>query len=82
MPPPCPGPFMRIAKVIGSAVATIKSDSLQGSTLLIVSEALPDGTPSGSGIVAVDTIGAGEGELVLISQGSAGRQTGSSRLRV
>lgn len=67
---------MRIARVVGSVVSTIKTTSLQGSKLLLVAPAATDGsTLSGEPFVAVDAIGAGEGELVLIAEGSAARQT-------
>lgn len=66
---------MRIARVIGSAVSTIKVDALRGSKLLIVRAATASDELIGEPFVAVDTVGAGEGELVLISEGSAGRHT-------
>ncbi|AQP47460.1 ethanolamine utilization protein EutN [Tessaracoccus aquimaris] len=66
---------MRIARVIGSAVSTIKVDSLRGSKLLIVSNATVDDELYGEPYVAADAIGAGEGELVLVAEGSAGRHT-------
>lgn len=67
---------MRIARVVGSAVSTIKAESLSGRKLLLVQPATTaDELLSGEPFVAVDSVGAGEGELVLISEGSAGRQT-------
>lgn len=66
---------MIIARVIGSAVSTIKDDSLRGLKLLIVQEASPADELRGEPFVAADTTGAGEGELVLIVTGSAARQT-------
>lgn len=66
---------MIIARVIGSAVSTIKVDSLHGSKLLIVHPATARDELHGEPFVALDAIGAGEGELVLIAQGSAGRHT-------
>jgi len=71
---------MRIARIIGSAVSTIKADSLHGTKLLVVQPAtaadlLLDESP----FVAVDAVGAGHGELVLISEGSAGRYTSLTR---
>ena len=66
---------MIIARVIGSAVSTIKVDSLHGSKLLIVQRASTSDELEGDPFVAVDAIGAGEGELVIIAQGSAGRHT-------
>lgn len=66
---------MRIARVIGSAVSTIKTDSLHGRKLLVVSYADVHNELAGEPFVAVDAVGAGEGELVLVSEGSAARQT-------
>ena len=64
---------MKIARVVGSAVATAKLDGLAGSMLLIVEETTPDGEPIGLPFVAVDGIGSGTGESVLIATGSAAR---------
>ena len=66
---------MRIARVVGSAVSTIKVDALRGTKLLVVQSASVRDELEGDPFVAVDVIGAGEGELVLISEGSAGRHT-------
>ncbi len=66
---------MRIARVIGSAVSTIKADTLRGSKLLVLKEATPDDKLKGDAFVAVDAVGAGYGELVLVATGSAARQT-------
>lgn len=66
---------MLIAKVVGSAVATIKDDKLGGTKLLVVREADVFGKPTGKAIVAVDTVNAGVGDLVLIAGGSSARQT-------
>ena len=51
---------MIIARVIGSAVSTIKVDSLHGSKLLIVQRASTSDELEGDPFVAVDAIGAGE----------------------
>jgi microcompartment protein CcmK/EutM len=66
---------MQIALVIGSAVATIKDDKLHGSKLLIVRETDAGGETIGDAKIAVDTVGAGAGELVIIATGSAARLT-------
>jgi carbon dioxide concentrating mechanism protein CcmL len=61
-------------RVTGSTVATQKADGLAGFKLLRV-------RPSSGGdeIVAVDLVGAGEGDLVLVSLGSAARELESTR---
>lgn len=66
---------MRIARVIGSAVSTIKTESLTGRKLLVLQPASPSDQREGEPFVAVDAVGAGEGELVLVADGSAGRYT-------
>ena len=64
---------MLIAKVIGSAVATLKHDLLKTTKLLLVSPADASGDVIGQPFLAVDLVGAGEGELVVVSQGSSAR---------
>jgi ethanolamine utilization protein EutN len=70
---------MFLAKVEGSVVATKKDASMSGRRLLLVRPQLVDQQnpaalrPGQNTIVAVDIIGAGEGELVLFSQGSSAR---------
>lgn len=66
---------MLIALVIGSAVATIKDEKLHGSKLLIVREADAGGETTGEPRIAIDTVGAGAGDLVIIATGSAARLT-------
>lgn len=66
---------MLIARVIGSAVSTIKDEQLRGLKLLVVQEATIADELRGEPFVAADTVGAGEGELVLIVMGSAARYT-------
>ena len=71
---------MFLAEVIGHIVATKKDESMQGKKLLIlrpqlVDEADPTKFRHGQNtIVAVDNVGAGEGELVMFCQGSSARQ--------
>ena len=71
-----------MAEVIGQVVATKKDDSMLGRKLLLVRPKLVDESdPSrfrdgANTIVAVDTVGAGEGELVMFCQGSSARQAG------
>jgi ethanolamine utilization protein EutN len=70
---------MRIALVIGSTVATIKDSTLGGRKLLIVRSADTAGKPTGEPFVAVDTVSAGTGDLVLITEGSSARYTGTTQ---
>lgn len=64
---------MRLARVTGTVTATIKPDSLSGKTLLLVDLVDSTGKKKEPAIVAVDTCGAGVGDLVLLTQGSAAR---------
>ncbi|MCS7185002.1 MAG: EutN/CcmL family microcompartment protein [bacterium] len=66
---------MLFARVIGNVVCTRKDEKLVGTKLLLVQPVDLNGEPKGSQLVAVDVVGAGEGELVLIVQGSSARQT-------
>lgn len=66
---------MQFARVIGNVVCTRKDDKLVGTKLLIVQPVSLDGSAKGNQIVAVDAVGSGEGELVLIVSGSSARQT-------
>ncbi len=66
---------MLIAKVIGTTVSTIKDETLHGRKLLILRQTDVDGVPFGKPYVAVDTLDAGVGDLVLTAHGSSGRQT-------
>lgn len=65
---------MRLAKVIGTVVATRKEDSLTGLKLLVIEELDPrTETATNNRLVAVDTLGAGEGDTVLWVTGGAAR---------
>jgi microcompartment protein CcmK/EutM len=66
---------MLIARVIGTTVSTIKDEKLVGRKLLILRQADERGEPFGKPYVAVDTVDAGIGDLVLTCAGSSARQT-------
>ncbi len=62
---------MIIGRVVGTIVATSKHDLLVGSKILIVQAITPQGDAiEGQVLVAVDTVGAGEGEPVILTTGS------------
>ena len=65
---------MIVCRVIGQAVATVKTESLRAVSLMLVRPADTAGADAGEPFVAVDTVGAGDGELVLVAQGSAARE--------
>lgn len=66
---------MLLGKVVGTVWSTRKDESLVGSKFLIIRQLNLDYTPKDSTIVAVDSVGAGVGEIVLVAQGSSARQT-------
>lgn len=66
---------MQIARVVGTTVATIKDEKLVGRKLLIVREADERGVAVGKPYVAIDSVDAGTGDLVLVAAGSSARQT-------
>jgi carbon dioxide concentrating mechanism protein CcmL len=65
---------MQIAIVRGTVVSTQKDPSLQGTKLLLLQFVDADGQPLPRYEVAVDVVGAGNDEWVLVSRGSAARQ--------
>jgi microcompartment protein CcmK/EutM len=62
-----------LAKVVGTVVATRKDERLESTKLLVSMPIDPAGKPTGSYLVAVDTVDAGVGETVLIVSGSSAR---------
>ncbi len=65
---------MLIAKVIGNVWATRKEESLNGLKLMVVQRIDPLTGSAGEILVAVDFVGAGIGEKVLVATGSAARK--------
>ena len=68
---------MIVGKVVGSVVATRKNEKLIGSKFMIVEPF--DNMEIGGRIVAVDNVGAGIGETVLVAVGSAARKCCSTQ---
>jgi len=66
---------MLIARVVGTAISTVKDEKVKGRKLLILKQTDPTGKLIGKHFVAVDLVDAGEGELVLTGHGSSARQT-------
>ena len=70
---------MILARVEGSVVATKKNEKMRGNKFLLVrplvieSPTAREWKPGTSTLVAVDSLGAGEGEIVLVVQGSSAR---------
>jgi ethanolamine utilization protein EutN len=66
---------MKLARVVATVVSTINSPIFEDRTLLLCDLVEPSGDASGGYMIAVDTVGAGAGELVLIlDEGTSARQ--------
>jgi ethanolamine utilization protein EutN len=63
---------MQIARVVGHGVSTVKHPSLHGWRLLLVQMLTPDGKEDGEPILAIDNLGAGAGDEVIVSNDGAG----------
>ena len=66
---------MILGKVIGTVWSTKKDENLIGSKLLIVRQLDLDFKEKSNFLIAIDSVGAGEGEIVLVASGSSARQT-------
>jgi len=74
---------MMLGRVVGSIVSTVKHDSYRNKKVLLVRPMNPDGTLKSGTIVAVDTVGAGEGNIVLVaSEGRAAMEILTSKTRI
>jgi microcompartment protein CcmK/EutM len=69
---------VKLAKVLGTVVATQKDSKLQGLKFMMLGVYGPDNKPAGGSVVAVDAVGAGVGEMVLFASGSSARQTAAT----
>jgi len=66
---------MKLARVVGTVISTINAPAFDGRTLLLCDLLDPSGRPSGGYLIAVDTVGAGAGETVLVlDEGNSARQ--------
>ena len=66
---------MIFGKVAGTVVSTIKSDSIIGTKYMLVQLCSRDEKLSDNYLVVLDLVGAGIGEMVIVSQGSSARQS-------
>ena len=66
---------MFVARIAGTVVCTRKVPELEGFKLLVVRKQDLEGKMGGDLVVAVDVVGAGDGERVLVVSGSSARQT-------
>ena len=72
---------MILGRVVGTLVANRKDAGLLGQKLLLVRNVKLDGGDGEGFVVAVDSVGAGEGEMVLYASGSSARQTEATHQR-
>ncbi len=59
---------MLLARVLGNVVATQKNQRYDGARIMLVQPVNPDGTARGAQMLALDSVDAGEGDLVLVVQ--------------
>ncbi len=72
---------MLLGRVVGTVWATRKDERLEGVKLLIVQAVDIAGKALDGFVIAVDSVQAGPGELVLVAQGSSARQTAATKDR-
>ena len=72
---------MLLGRVAGTIVASRKDEGLSGQKFLLVRELNIRGEETGGHVVAVDSVGAGVGEVVLWASGSSARQTEATKDR-
>jgi microcompartment protein CcmK/EutM len=66
---------VKLARVAGTVVSTVQTPALNGRKLLLCDVLRLDGEPDGSSLIAVDTVQAGVGEVVLLlDEGNSARQ--------
>jgi ethanolamine utilization protein EutN len=70
---------MNIGRVIGTVVATRKDDTLVGCKLMITQPLTMKKEVRGEPIITVDTVGAGIGELIIYTEGTAARNAARKR---
>ncbi|MBI2795640.1 MAG: EutN/CcmL family microcompartment protein [Gemmatimonadetes bacterium] len=70
---------MKLGRIVGTVVSTRKDPSLASLKLLIVEHVGPDLKSEGAYVIAVDSVGAGVGEVVLTASGSSARLTAQTR---
>jgi len=72
---------MLMGMVVGTVVSTRKDEELRGLRFLLVRELDQEMRETGKLVVAVDSVGAGTGEVVLYASGSSARQTVATKDR-
>lgn len=69
---------MILARVLGNVVATQKNARYDGARVLLVQPILPDGSPRGATLIALDSVDAGEGDIVIVVQEGWGASTAAT----
>ncbi len=72
---------MHLGRVVGTVVATAKEASLDGRKLLVVRTLDTDAKETGAYVVAIDAVGAGMNDVVLVAGGSSARLTAATKDR-
>ena len=72
---------MKLGKIVGTVVASRKDPSLESLKLLVVANLSTTLEREGGYVVAVDSVGAGVGEVILYATGSSARQTAVTKDR-
>jgi ethanolamine utilization protein EutN len=67
--------IMQIGRVVGHGVSSVKHPSMQGWRLLLVQLLTPDGKEDGEPLLAIDSLGAGSADLVILSNDGAEART-------
>lgn len=70
---------MQLGRVDGTVVSTAKEKTLEGRKFLVVRMVDLDGQDTGAYVVAIDAVGAGVGDVVLVATGSSARMTEATR---
>ncbi len=59
---------MILAKVIGNVVSTVKNQRYEGGRIMLCREITPDGTETKNTLLALDSVDAGEGDVVIVAR--------------
>ena len=70
---------MTLGKIVGTITATRKDEKLVGGKLMLVQELSLEGAPLERYAVALDSVGSGVGEVVLVATGSSARLTAATK---
>ncbi len=66
---------MILARVTGRITSTIHHPDMEGRTMLVLDKLDANGEPSGGHVIAIDTVGAGYGEtVIMLDEGNGARQ--------